>query len=503
MTPERLFSILNLVAMGAWALLVLLPRVRWTSTLVPVVVPSLLAVVYIALIAASLPWGEGGFSSLAAVRALFDNRWGLLAGWTHYLAFDLFIGGWEVRDAQRRGVPHLLIVPALVLTFLLGPAGWLFYLAIRSFAPGRVPADARPRRPSRHAAYRTRLPGRESTASGTCPACSPAPSHSHMNRYSLATGVAAIALAFVSCSGRQSTSGAGGHSAAANNGGGPTAWADIDTVTNDAAEAASYEGVDARGIPHYATVSLSSADSLLLRQAYGIEDPHRLYVSDSTEEGILKYDTARKRCLTCYVNSYRIGYQSVRRQGESWEQAEHRVSTTPARVFTGGANPSSTSTADLDPEVRPLAEAMLRDARAAGFRLRVVATYRSPLREAFLMAKGGGRTHTLTSNHSYGRALDVVIDDGNAGRPRTRQDWIAFRRWVTHYRTSTGESFHVLGRLDHTWDWAHVELPSPASRFDTIDEAIARARACLAAGATIPCNFPPHLPPHLDRSLVQ
>jgi hypothetical protein len=58
----------------------------------------------------------------------------LLAGWTHYLAFDLFIGGWEVRDAQRRGVPHLFIVPALVLTFLLGPAGLLLYLATRWFA---------------------------------------------------------------------------------------------------------------------------------------------------------------------------------------------------------------------------------------------------------------------------------------------------------------------------------------------------------------------------------
>ena len=65
------------------------------------------------------------------MRALFDNPWALLAGWTHYLAFDLFIGGWEVRDAQRRGIPHLLIVPALVLTFLLGPAGLLLYLAIR------------------------------------------------------------------------------------------------------------------------------------------------------------------------------------------------------------------------------------------------------------------------------------------------------------------------------------------------------------------------------------
>jgi hypothetical protein len=51
-----------------------------------------------------------------------------------------------VRDAQRRAVPHLLIVPALILTFLLGPAGLLLYLATRCFAGDKavspVPAAA-------------------------------------------------------------------------------------------------------------------------------------------------------------------------------------------------------------------------------------------------------------------------------------------------------------------------------------------------------------------------
>ena len=56
------------------------------------------------LVAATLPRAEGGFSSLAAVSTLFADPWVLLAGWTHYLAFDLFIGGWEVRDARQRGV---------------------------------------------------------------------------------------------------------------------------------------------------------------------------------------------------------------------------------------------------------------------------------------------------------------------------------------------------------------------------------------------------------------
>jgi hypothetical protein len=138
MTADQLFSMLNLMTAAAWLPLILLPRNRWASTHVPLVVPALLAAVYAAVVALSFGRSEGGFSSLAQVSALFEDRWMLLAGWIHYLAFDLFIGGWEVRDAQSRGVPHLLVVPALVLTFFFGPAGLLVYLAVRSrsrFAP--------------------------------------------------------------------------------------------------------------------------------------------------------------------------------------------------------------------------------------------------------------------------------------------------------------------------------------------------------------------------------
>ena len=131
MTPEFLFSVLNLMAIGAWLPLLFLPKARWATAIAPVAMPCLLGVIYVLLVAASLPWGEGGFGSLAAVAALFQNPWALLAGWAHYLAFDLFIGGWQVRDAQRRSIPHRFVVPALVLTFLFGPAGLLLYLAIR------------------------------------------------------------------------------------------------------------------------------------------------------------------------------------------------------------------------------------------------------------------------------------------------------------------------------------------------------------------------------------
>jgi hypothetical protein len=69
---------------------------------------------------------------------LFRNEYLLLAGWIHYLAFDLFIGSWQVRDAERNGVPHLAVVPCLVLTFLLGPTGLLLYLLIRAGVTRRV-----------------------------------------------------------------------------------------------------------------------------------------------------------------------------------------------------------------------------------------------------------------------------------------------------------------------------------------------------------------------------
>jgi hypothetical protein len=133
MTPEQSFSVLNLVALIAWILLVVLPRQRWiTDVISGVAVPAMLAAAYLALIAMNWRGSSGGFATLGDVARLFSNPWLLLAGWTHYLAFDLLIGSWEVRDARARGIHHGLVVPCLILTFLFGPAGWLLYIAVRS-----------------------------------------------------------------------------------------------------------------------------------------------------------------------------------------------------------------------------------------------------------------------------------------------------------------------------------------------------------------------------------
>ncbi len=133
MTPSQLFGIANPLALLSWVLLVGLPGRRWvTETVTSVVVPGLLAILYVVLIASHFFGSPGGFSSLEGVAELFANPWLLLAGWVHYLAFDLLIGTWEARDARERGVPHLLLVPCLILTFLFGPAGWLLYRGVRA-----------------------------------------------------------------------------------------------------------------------------------------------------------------------------------------------------------------------------------------------------------------------------------------------------------------------------------------------------------------------------------
>jgi hypothetical protein len=131
--PETLFSFANLSVLPGWLLLVFAPRWRYAAPLVcATVIPGLLAVVYLVVI--SLSWGgaEGGFSSLAEVQKLFENPSLLVVGWIHYLAFDLFIGAWEVRDAGRLGISHLVVVPCLLLTFFFGPVGLLVYLILRA-----------------------------------------------------------------------------------------------------------------------------------------------------------------------------------------------------------------------------------------------------------------------------------------------------------------------------------------------------------------------------------
>lgn len=136
MTPDQVFGITNTIAILSWLLLAALPGRRWVTEVVTGrAIPIVFAALYIAIVVMTFGAAEGSFSTLDGVATLFTHRWLLLAGWLHYLAFDLLVGTWEARDARERGVPHLLLVPCLFLTLMFGPAGWLAYVSIRRFGP--------------------------------------------------------------------------------------------------------------------------------------------------------------------------------------------------------------------------------------------------------------------------------------------------------------------------------------------------------------------------------
>ncbi|MCE9600023.1 MAG: DUF4281 domain-containing protein [Spirochaetia bacterium] len=74
---------------------------------------------------------QGGFGSLEGVSLLFQNPYALLAGWIHYLAFDLFVGSWISAHAAKHSISRFLILPCQFLTFMFGPVGLLSYLLLR------------------------------------------------------------------------------------------------------------------------------------------------------------------------------------------------------------------------------------------------------------------------------------------------------------------------------------------------------------------------------------
>lgn len=132
MNPSLIFKIANGITVLSWLVLILSPNQTKVIRPLRVFVSGLvLGGVYVFSILIGNGQAEGDFSSLESVRSLFANDYFLLAGWIHYLAFDLFLGTWEAEDGAKEGINRWILVPVLALTFYFGPAGWLMYLVFR------------------------------------------------------------------------------------------------------------------------------------------------------------------------------------------------------------------------------------------------------------------------------------------------------------------------------------------------------------------------------------
>lgn len=129
-----LFPVQNL-SLLSWLLYLFLPRWSLTPTLAlipPVVHSGLYAAVLAHMIRNPAPGIAASFSSLSGIMPFFTLPDGVFAGWLHYCTFDPLVGLGIVLDAKRTRIPHLLCIPCLAATLLMGPVGFLSYLLLRT-----------------------------------------------------------------------------------------------------------------------------------------------------------------------------------------------------------------------------------------------------------------------------------------------------------------------------------------------------------------------------------
>lgn len=125
MNADDLFGLASAAVLPGWVILIFAPRRKWVwlDRIPAVILPFALSALYAGLVLAHFSAAGGGFGSIADVRALFASDYGLLAGWVHYLAFDLMVGALMATKMDQIGLSRLSQAPLLALVFLFGPLG--------------------------------------------------------------------------------------------------------------------------------------------------------------------------------------------------------------------------------------------------------------------------------------------------------------------------------------------------------------------------------------------
>jgi hypothetical protein len=230
---------------------------------------------------------------------------------------------------------------------------------------------------------------------------------------------------------------------------------------------ASYTGRDSvTGVPRYVTRAFTDVERRVLRERFGVDEPSLLYRND---EGFIVFDSRRDGGLRDYVNTYRVGARSIRHPGETFRELERRVRGKPAAYYGSPVERVENSLDALEPQVRDEFRELLRDARSVGLPIDVFETYRSPERQAYLLGRGDGVTHTATSMHSDRRAMDVRVRDDGLTSSEVRAMYARFQK------LAIARGFTLAGE----WDPGHVALPDAEqqSGFTSIEALLVAATA--------------------------
>ena len=144
-TIETLYMWINLGVLPFWFILIVFPQSHLSRIFVTSIFPIfILSGVYIFILYKSYLIGydfDGNFSlylGLSELSRLFEDHLYIMIFWTHFIAINLFIGGWIVKDSQKFSINKVLMAVPLIVTYLIGPLGLFLYWIIRIFYAKRI-----------------------------------------------------------------------------------------------------------------------------------------------------------------------------------------------------------------------------------------------------------------------------------------------------------------------------------------------------------------------------
>ena len=144
-TIETLYMWINLGVLPFWFILIMFPQSHLSRIFVTSIFPIfILSGVYIFILYKSYLIGydfDGNFTlylGLNELSRLFEDHLYIMIFWTHFVAINLFIGGWIVKDSQKFSINKVLMAVPLIVTYLIGPIGLFLYWIIRIFYAKRI-----------------------------------------------------------------------------------------------------------------------------------------------------------------------------------------------------------------------------------------------------------------------------------------------------------------------------------------------------------------------------
>jgi Domain of unknown function (DUF4281) len=137
MSADNFYWYASVLIFAPWALLMFAPKFKYTEKIAfGCAILLLLAATFYTFAYLRAENAGGDLFSLEGFKNLFRSKEMLLTGWLNYLSFCLLVGVWQVHDSENEKIPHLFVIPSLLLTLVMGPGGLVVYLLIRYFKTG-------------------------------------------------------------------------------------------------------------------------------------------------------------------------------------------------------------------------------------------------------------------------------------------------------------------------------------------------------------------------------